>query len=250
MSTHTMQHSEYQSNDGRTGYAENGADDRRSGAVHRTEEPPYAWRAPFSSYFYREVGYTLTGLPLAIVGFTVAVTLFCLGLGTFVTVLGLPVLAGLTVAARGLGRLERARVRGLLALDVPGPEPVRPRPGFWGAVTARLTDAAGWKAVLYQVVMFPWAILSMTLSLVFLSVGWTLALYPAYHWVFARWTDWPGYRLYDFTTESGHYVYYIESPLQIAGVSLVGLLFLFVTPQLVRGLTNVNRLAVRGLLGR
>ncbi|MFJ4096566.1 sensor domain-containing protein [Kitasatospora sp. NPDC089913] len=241
MSTHTMQRSEYDAYDGDAGH----------GGAHRTEEPPYAWRAPFSSYFYREVGYTLTGLPVAIVGFVTAVTLFCLGLGTFVTVLGLPVLAGLTTAARGFGRLERARVRGLLALDVPGPKPVRVvRPGAWGAITARLADGAGWKAVLYQVVMFPWAILSMVLSLVFLCVGWTLALYPAYHWVFARWTDWPGYRLYDFTTESGHYEYYIQSPLQIAGVSLIGLLFVLVTPQLVRGLTNVNRLAARGLLGR
>ncbi|WP_052709610.1 MULTISPECIES: sensor domain-containing protein [unclassified Streptomyces] len=250
MSTHTMQRSEHEAYDGRTGYAKDDADDHRPGAVHRTEEPPYAWRAPFSSYFYREVGYTLTGLPMAIVGFVTAVTLFSLGLGTFVTVLGLPILAGLTTAARGFGRLERARVRGLLALDVPGPEPVRPRPGFWGAITARLADAAGWKAVLYQVVMFPWAILSMTLSLVFLCVGWTLALYPVYHWVFPRYTDWPGYRLFDFTNGSGHHVYYIESPLQIAGVCLVGLLFLFVTPQLVRGLTDVNRLAARGLLGR
>ncbi|MCX4686461.1 sensor domain-containing protein [Kitasatospora purpeofusca] len=250
MSTHTTQRSEYDAYDGRTGYAKDDADGRRPGAVHRTEEPPYAWRAPFSSYFYREVGYTLTGLPVAILGFVTAVTLFALGVGTFVTVLGLPILAGLTTAARGFGRLERARVRGLLALDVPGPAPARPRPGFWGAVTARLADAAGWKAVLYQVVMFPWAILSMTLSLVFLSVGWTLALYPAYHWVFARWTDWPGYRLFDFTNGSGHHVYYIESPLQIAGVCLVGLLFVFVTPQLVRGLTNVSRLAARGLLGR
>ncbi len=246
-----MQRSEYDAYAGHTGYAKD-ADDHRSGAVHRTEEPPYAWRAPFSSYFYREVGYTLTGLPVAVVGFVTAVTLFSLGLGTFVTVLGLPVLAGLTAAARGFGRLERARVRGLLALDVPGPAPVRAaRPGTWGAITARLADAAGWKAVLYQVVMFPWAILSMTLSLVFLCVGWTLALYPAYHWVFPRWTDWPGYRIFDYTDGSGvQHVYYIESPLQIAGVCLVGLLFVFVTPQLVRGLTNVNRLAARGLLGR
>ncbi|MFJ4794408.1 sensor domain-containing protein [Kitasatospora purpeofusca] len=250
MSTHTMQRSEYEAYDGQTGYAKDDAGDHRPGAAHRTEEPPYAWRAPFSSYFYREVGYTLTGLPVAILGFVTAVALFALGVGTFVTVLGLPILAGLTTAARGFGRLERARVRGLLALDVPGPAPARPRPGFWGAVTARLADAAGWKAVLYQVVMFPWAILSMTLSLVFLCVGWTLALYPAYHWVFARWTDWPGYRLFDFTNGSGRHVYYIESPLQIAGVCLVGLLFVFVTSQLVRGLTNVSRLAARGLLGR
>ncbi|WP_380278090.1 sensor domain-containing protein [Kitasatospora purpeofusca] len=242
MSTHSMQRNEYDAYDGGESHA----------VSRRIEEPPYAWRAPFTSYFYREIGYTLTGLPVAIVGFTVAVVLFSLGIGTFVTVLGLPVLAGLTAAARGFGGLERARARGMLALDVPAPAPVRAaRPGAWGAITARLADAAGWKAVLYQVVMFPWAILSMTLSLVFLCVGWTLTFYPLYHWVFPRYTDWSGYRVFDFTDNDGvRHVYDIQSPLQIAGVCLIGVLFVFLTPQLVRGLTNVNRLAARGLLGR
>ncbi|WP_406200542.1 sensor domain-containing protein [Kitasatospora sp. NBC_01560] len=225
--------------------------DRHDGAL-RTQEPPYAWRAPFSSYFYRELGFALTGLPVALAGFALAVTLFCLGLGTFLTVLGLPVLAGLTAASRGFGRLERARAAGMLALEVPGPAPVRVvRPGAWGRCTARLADAAGWKAVLYQVVMFPWAVLSFSVSLVFLLIGWTLALYPVYHWVYPTYVGWPGLQLFDFYDSHGvEHVYFIQSPLQIAGVSLLGLLFVFLTPQLVRGLTNVNRLAVRGLLGR
>lgn len=219
--------------------------------ARRTEQPPYFWRAPFASYSYREFGYLLTALPVAIAGFTFAVTLFCLGLGTFVTVIGLPVLAALLTGARGFGRLERARARGMLALDVPGPAPVRPgRPGFWSGVGARLADPAGWKAVLYQVVMFPWAVLGFVLSLVFLLTGWSMALYPAYHWVFGALGDWPGYRVFDYWDGGDHHVYYIESPAQIAAVSLVGLLFVFLTPQLVRGLTNVNRLAVQGLLGR
>ncbi|MBP0451859.1 sensor domain-containing protein [Kitasatospora sp. RG8] len=224
--------------------------DRHDGA-RRTEEPPYAWRAPFSSYYYRELGFVLSGFPVAIAGFVFSVTLFCLGLATFVTVLGLPVLAGLTSGARGFGRLERARARGMLALDVPGPEPVRAvRPGAWGAVTARLTDVAGWKAALYQVLMFPWAVLSFSLSLVFTLVGWVLAFYPAYHWSFRTYTDWPGYRVFDYWDKGVEHVYYIESPWQIAGVSLIGTLLVFLAPQLLRGLTNVNRLAVRGLLGR
>ncbi|MFJ2863052.1 sensor domain-containing protein [Kitasatospora sp. NPDC087314] len=227
-------------------------DDQRSTRAHRTEQPPAVWRAPFSALYYREIGYTLTGLPVAIVGFALATTLFCLGIGTFVTVLGVPVLAALTSAARGMGRLERARARGMLALDVPGPAPVRRvRQGAWGAVTARLADAAGWKAVLYQVVMLPWAIFSFALSLVFLVLGWAMALYPLYHWVFPTFTPWRGYRLFDFY-DSDHvrHVYYVEGAWQIAAFSLTGILLVLFTAQLVRGLTNVNRAAARGLLGR
>ncbi|MFJ9951339.1 sensor domain-containing protein [Kitasatospora sp. NPDC091207] len=224
----------------------------RDDAVRRTEEPPYVWRAPFSSYFYRELGFALTGLPVALVGFAFAVVLFAFGLGTLVTVLGMPVLAALTGGARGFGRLERARALGMLSLDVPGPKPVRAsRPGGWGAITARLADAAGWKAVLYQVVMFPWAVLSFAMSLTFLLVGWVLALYPLYQWVYPTYVGWPGFKVFDYADSHGvEHVYYVEGPLQIAGVSLLGFVFVLLTPQLVRGLTNVNRLAVRGLLGR
>ncbi|MFI9331050.1 sensor domain-containing protein [Kitasatospora sp. NPDC052868] len=259
MSSHSTQRSEYDRHDTDASSADRYAADsyaadgeRGAARVRRTEEPPYFWRAPFSSYTYREIGYTLTGLPVAVAGFSLAITLFALGLGTFVTVLGLPVLAGLTTAARGFGRLERSRARGMLALDVPGPKPVRVvRPGAWGGVTARIADAAGWKAALYQVVMFPWAVFSFVVSLVFLLLGWVLTLYPLYHWVYPTFVGWPGLQLFDYRDSAGvEHKYFIEAPAQIAGVSLLGLLLVFLTPALVRGLTNVNRLAVQGLLGR
>jgi hypothetical protein len=227
-------------------------DDPYPARAHRTEHPPAFWQAPFSAHYYREVGYALTALPVAIAGFAAAITLLCLGLGTFVTALGLPVLAGLTTVSRGFGRLERARVRGMLGLDVPGPKPVRQvRPGGWGAITARLADGAGWKAVLHQVVMFPWAIFSFTMTLVFLLLGWAMALYPVYHWVFPTYTSWRGYQVFDYT-DSHHvrHVHYIEGTWQIAAFSAAGVLLVFLTAQLVRGLTNVNRAAARGLLGR
>ncbi|MFH9353545.1 sensor domain-containing protein [Kitasatospora sp. NPDC017646] len=227
-------------------------DGTRPARARRTEQPPGFWRAPFSRQYYREVGYALTGLPVAIVGFAVSITLFCLGVGTFVTVLGLPVLAGLTTVARGLGRAERARVRGMLALDVPGPAPVRQvRPGNWGAITARLADGAGWRAALHQLVMFPWAVFSFCLTLTFLVLGWAMALYPVYHWVFPRYTSWPGYQLFDYT-DSHHvrHAYYVEGTGQIAAFSVVGVLLIFLTARLVHGLTGVNRAAARGLLGR
>ncbi|GAA5006994.1 sensor domain-containing protein [Kitasatospora paranensis] len=234
-----------------------------TGTLHRTShdawpaEPrtapgrPGFLRAPFSGAFHREVGFVLTGLPIAVAGFTFAVTCFATGAGLVVTALGLPVLALLLVGSRGFGALERHRTRTLLGTEVAAPAPVAPaRRGFWGAVTGRLADGAGWRAALYQVAMFPWAVLGFVLTVTFLVTGWVMALYPLYHWVFARYTDWPGYRVVDFTTDAGHhYAYYITSPAQIAGVSAVGLLLVLVTPPLVHGLTTVNRLAVRGLLG-
>ncbi|MEV4615159.1 sensor domain-containing protein [Kitasatospora sp. NPDC049258] len=218
---------------------------------YRDLDRPAFWKAPFSATTYREVGFVLTGLPIALLGFATVVTLFSAGLALAVTALGLPVLALLMVSARGLGALDRERTRTLLDTEVTAPAPVRPaRRGFWGAVTARLGDAAGWRAALYQVLMLPWTIASFVITVVFLVVGWVVALYPLYHWVFKRYLDWPGYRLFEYTGSKGDYhTYYITSPYQIAGVSLIGIALVLLTPKIVHALTGVHRLAVRGLLG-
>lgn len=212
---------------------------------------PGFWRAPFSGAGFREIAHTLTSLPVAIAGFTFAVTMVSLGAGLAVTVLGLPVLAATLAAARGLGAAERARARGLLGLDVAGPDPVRrsEHAGWWSSMVTRLGDAAGWKALLFQIVMFPWRVAEFCVSLTLLVTGWTLALYPAYKWVFPRYVGWPGYRLYDYHSGGVHHAYYLSSSAQIAGASLLGLAIVFLTPQVVRAMTNVERAAVRSLLG-
>ncbi|MGW4384567.1 sensor domain-containing protein [Kitasatospora sp. NPDC004531] len=211
---------------------------------------PGFWRAPFSRAGFRELGFALSGLPVAVLGFTTVVALFSTGLGLFVTTLGMPVLALLTVAGRGFGAAERLRLRSLLGLDLPEPREVAVRrEGAWGAITARLADPVGWKGALYQFVMFPWAILSFVLSTVFFTVGWALLLFPAYQWVFGRYTDWDGYRVADWTDSHGvQHVYELQSPFQIGAVSLIGLLFVLLTPQLVRALNSANRLAAHALL--
>lgn len=217
----------------------------------RSAGSPGFWRAPFAASTYREIGYTVTSLPVAVLGFTFAVTMFALGMGLFVTVLGLPVLAAALAGARGLGAVERGRARGLLGLDVTGPGAVETSrdAGAWAAMRARLSDGAGWRALLFQVVMFPSRVASFVLSVTFLVTGWVVALLPAYSWVFPRYLDWPGYRVFDYTSGGEHHAFYLESPVQIAGASLVGLAIVFLTPKLVRALTNIDRAAVRSLLG-
>ncbi|MFI9270279.1 sensor domain-containing protein [Kitasatospora sp. NPDC052896] len=214
-------------------------------------EQPYFWRAPFAGQTYREFGFVLGSLVTATAGFSWAVTMFAFGVGTLVTALGLPVLALLLAGARGFGAMERGRARRLLGYDVPRPAPVRRRrPGAWGAVTAGLADPAGWRAVLYQVVMFPWQVFGFVLSVTLWAVGWVSALYPLYAWVFPRFVGRPGLQLFDSTDSHGvRHVYYLSAPWQIAGLSTAGLLLVFLTPAVLRALNAVNRAAIRGLLG-
>ncbi|MEI5099058.1 sensor domain-containing protein [Streptomyces sp. PmtG] len=158
----------------------------------------------------------------------------------------------LLAGARGLGAVERRRAREVLGLEVAEPEPVGASgEGGRRALGARLKDAAGWKAVAFQVVMFPWRVTAFVLAVTLWVTSWAVALFPTYSWVFAHYLDWPGYRVYDFTSSSGeHHAYYIESPVQVAGVGAVGIALVLLTPLVIRALNSVDRSAVRSLLGR
>ncbi|MEV7516744.1 sensor domain-containing protein [Streptomyces diastaticus] len=201
-------------------------------------------RGPLSSVAWREYGYVFSSFPVAIAGFVFAVTLFSLGAGLAITVLGLPVLVALLAGARLLGAGERERAAARLGLRT-----VAPVPAPEGGVRERLADPAGWKAVLFQFLMFPWRIASFVVTLTFLAAGWTVALLPLYAWVFPTFVGWPGYRLFDWTTDAGvHHAYYLESFWQIGAASLVGIGLVLLTPVLVRAMNRVDRAAVRGML--
>lgn len=208
------------------------------------ERPAKVRRGPLSGAAWREFGYAFSSFPLAVVGFVLAVTLFSLGAGLAVTVLGLPVLVVLLAGARLLGAAERGRAAALLGLRTAAPTPVK-----GGGLKARLADGAGWKAVLFQIVMFPWRVATFVVTLTFLVTGWVFALLPLYSWAFPTFVGWPGYRVFDYTTDAGvHHVYYLESLWHIGAASLAGVGLVLLTPVLVRAMNRVDRGAVRGLL--
>ncbi|GAA1068879.1 hypothetical protein GCM10009665_74010 [Kitasatospora nipponensis] len=228
------------------------ADDRSShlGATrHLLSDGPSFWRAPFAGRSRREFGYTVTSLLTATAGFVWTVTLFSLGAGLLVTVLGFPVLALLLIGARAFGAVERARAARLLDCDVPAPAPASSHRTGWAALTARLADPAGWRAAAYQLVMFPWHVTTFVLSVTLWSCSLAMALLPLYSWVFPTFVGWPGYKLFDYDSNGAHHTYYLSSVWQIAGASLVGILLVFVTARVVHLLTGVSRAATRALLG-
>ncbi|MGW6215321.1 sensor histidine kinase [Streptomyces sp. NPDC055109] len=217
-----------------------------AGAGERRHRLPAPLRAPIEARSWREFGYVMLGLPLGILMFTFAVTMVSLGAGLLITFLGVPVLAAALAGCRGFGSLERARARGLLDVEVADPEPLRVRkqgPMAWmGAV---LRSGASWRHLLYAVVQFPWAVFSFTVALSFWVYGWALLTYPLWFWVFPMYAGQGGLQLYGDGTHS----VYLDNPFEITMTALLGLLFTMATPWIVRALTSVDRLMVRGLLG-
>ncbi|MEV6171206.1 sensor histidine kinase [Streptomyces sp. NPDC051954] len=223
---------------------------RDSGLGYPTETRrhrlPAGLRAPFEARSWREFTYVLLSLPVSILLFTYAVAMVSLGAGLLVTFLGVPVLAAGLAGCRGFGSLERAQARGLLGLEVAAPEPLRMRksgPMAWmGAV---LKSGSSWRALLYSILHFPWAVFSFVVSVTAWSIGWSLLTYPLWFWLFPMYGGQDGLQLYGDET---HHVY-LDNPFEITVTALVGLLFTLATPWIVRALTTVDRLLVHGLLG-
>jgi hypothetical protein len=204
-----------------------------------------SFAAPWSARTWRETLHNLLSLPVGILGFVWVTATVSVGIGSVLSVVGLPVLAVAVLGARGLGAMERARVRALLGTEVPAPAAPEPRrPGAPAWIAAMLRSPASWKAALYQLVMLPIGILSFTVAVVFWSYALAVSSYPLWHWTVTRYAHLPGLQLY---TNGGHTVY-LDSPFRIAATCLLGLVLLWLTPQLMRGLAALQRALARGLL--
>ncbi|MEW2547894.1 sensor domain-containing protein [Streptomyces sp. NPDC047002] len=217
---------------------------RGSGGAPRRGLLPPVLRAPFGGRTWRELCYTLLGLPVGAALFAYGLTMLVFGMGMLVTLLGVPILAVTLASARGLGAFERARARGLLGLDVGAPAPVRAaRGGLSGWTGALLRSGESWRSLGYLLVQFPWACFSFVVGVVFWATGWGLLTLPL-------WEE--GLRGVDgialFRDSSGTAVA-LGSPAPTALVCALGLLLVLVTPSVLHALTSVNRRLVGGLLG-
>ncbi|MFF6993877.1 sensor histidine kinase [Streptomyces sp. NPDC008313] len=228
------------------GYGHSGPGFHGVGAGERRHRLPAALRAPFEGRSLREFGYLLLNLPLGVLMFVFAVTMFSLGVGLLVTFLGVPVLAAGLAGCRGFGALERARARALLGLDVDAPEPLRVKSrGAMAWMGAVLKSGTSWRSLLYAVVQFPWAVFSFAMAVAFWAYGWAMLTYPLWFWVFPMYGGQDGLQLFGDETHG----VYLDNPFEITVTALTGLLFTLAAPWIVRGLTMVDRVLVQGLLG-
>ncbi|MFG2678318.1 sensor histidine kinase [Streptomyces sp. NPDC048392] len=143
-----------------------------TGAAAGDRLPPA--RVAYDRHTWKEIAHLLANLPAALLGFTYVVTMLSVGAGLTVTVVGFPLLAAGLLGARQLGKLERARARALLGVrvDEPSPLPLRGKRGFFAQLWMSLKDPVGWRTVLYDVIRFPWGVLTFVVTLASLFVLW------------------------------------------------------------------------------
>ncbi|GGY25786.1 sensor histidine kinase [Streptomyces omiyaensis] len=133
---------------------------------------PARRRTAYGKETWKEISFLLLNLPTALVGFVYAVTSVVVGVGLSVTVIGLPLLAAGLAGARGIGRSERARARGLLDADVAEPSPLPRTGGALPWLWARLKDPVAWRTQLYGLIRLPWGVVTFSVTLVSLVALW------------------------------------------------------------------------------
>ena len=200
------------------------------------------WGGVARAQTWRTTAFLLSDLPCGIAWFTIAVAGLSAGFGTIVTLIGFPILLLLLLAMRTVSAVDRGRARALLGATIESP--FRPlRGSLWERFRQAFTEAAGWKAVAYSLLMLPVGIVVFVLTVVVWSVALWGVTWPAWGWLDARrddnWVLW-----YRTPLSAGEYL--VAAPIIVVG----GLLFLAVAPHLVRGLGAIRLAMVRGLVGR
>jgi signal transduction histidine kinase len=201
---------------------------------------------PFTKRVWSELAFFLLSSALAGVGlFFVSVTMAA-GLILAITFFGLAVLALSLRSARGVGGFERGLARSMLREVVEDPQPFAGRPGFLGWLQSCLRDRVAWRAVGYLALKVPWSILGV---LVAVSLWWD-AFACLTHPLLGRNGGGPpvwGLAQVFFPQHS-----FDNGPVGFfhnVGIFVLGAVFFFAAPWVMRGFVNVDRLLVRGLLG-
>ncbi len=125
--------------------------------------------------------YLITGLPMGILTFTVAVTGWSLGLGLLITLIGFPVLLLTALALRGLSHVERARA--VLVSDEPLVARYKQpdKPGIWERCKSVFSDAQNWRDLGWAILLLPVGIAGFTIAVTGIGTVLGLISHPRGH---------------------------------------------------------------------
>jgi signal transduction histidine kinase len=207
---------------------------------------------PFTKRVWAELAYFV--LASAVAGLGIAVVAWTLGAGILlaITFFGLAILVLSLRLARGFGGFQRGLCRSLLGEAIADPEPFAHRPGFLGWLQSGLRDRVAWRAVGYLALRMGWTILGFYVAVSLWWDAFACLISPLFNnngggvpvWGFAsQLFPFGGFHgFHGFSDQSGSFLHGV-------GVFVVGIIFFFAAPWVMRGFTNVDRLLVRGLLG-
>jgi signal transduction histidine kinase len=164
------------------------------------------------------------------------------------TIVGLPLVGVSVLGGRVLGRAQRAVVHGLLGEEIPAPSPFRGKPGFFRFIGSMLTDTTGWRALAYNVLKFPVAVVGGYAVAMWVAIAATCAGYPILWAAFEpKNTDAQG-RVRTSGMQIGDW--YADTLPRALLVCIVGVAMLLASPWLVRLVVLCDRSLAQWLISR
>lgn len=140
---------------------------------------------PLRLQTYRNLLYLSLAFPLGLTYFILLVVGLSLGVGLFITVIGVPILLAVLAMATGLASVERQLAVFLLGIDIepPGDSPfsLADDRSFVERVKALVASTGTWKAVVYLVSKFFLGLASFFLITTLLVTAVTLLLVPLFY---------------------------------------------------------------------
>lgn len=201
----------------------------------------------------RELGFLILTLPIAVLGFTVSITLLSAGAGTLITFfIGAFLLIGALYVSRGFGILELVRLEwaGRPRIERPEWQDARARQGFWGWLRSVLGNGHYWLYLLHTVVInFVISLITWVLTVVWVSVAlgslsyglwWRTVPKSDSNWYLADWL----LGMFGASVQGA-----AREALEVAFTAAVGLVMVAILPFVTRGLVLLHHVIARGVLG-
>jgi signal transduction histidine kinase len=196
--------------------------------------------------------YLLAIFVVAMVSVSVLAALFWTGVGLIAIVVGLPIVVGSLIVARGFGVADRGMLQLTSLRPIAEPEWNRDRPGtdgFWMTLTRPLRNAHYWLYLVHGMIVNPIiSTISFAVTTVWLSVGlggltywfwgafiprgggeWGHYVSDYLPWLFGSWDSWA-----------------VEVVLYL----LAGIVFTFTMPWVLGALARGHHAIAAGMLGR
>jgi signal transduction histidine kinase len=192
----------------------------------------------------KELLYVLLTAPLTALGFGYVLAGFVVCAVLSITALGVPVLAAMVPGTRLIARARLALARRLLGEVVAAPLAFRPAAGLFAWLRAGLRDGPGWRAVAFHLSALPLALVELTVVLFTWAWGVVAFTAPLQHALDLNQNTVDGRR--GLVTAG----VLIDTWAGVALLSAAGAALLVIAPWSLRAVLVVDRLLVRGLLGR
>jgi signal transduction histidine kinase len=172
---------------------------------------------------------------LSLTAFVACTTLFSLGAGLVVLVIGLFILVGCLIVAGWSSRMTMALL-GYAGISLPRTRYPLAGPGFGGKLR-RLTHAQSWRDLLHVLINFILSIISFSLAVTWVVGG----LGGVTYWFWSRWLPEPSEGLPALLGYPGRFA-------ELTFNTVLGALLLITTPFVLRGLVRLHGAVAYALL--